>query len=99
MTLPKWNHIFLKIFFFSINFFSGKTKFKFFIPIKFLLEKKTKINNFIFASSIDLIRRIFKLNNNQISNLRKTGFRQLDKFSDLKNEIIKFADKGLSFWS
>ena len=60
-------------------------------------EKKTKINNFIFASSIDLIRRIFKLNNNQISNFRKKGFRQLDKFSDLKNEIIKFADQGLFF--
>ena len=59
-------------------------------------EKKTKINNFIFASSIDLIRRIFKFNNNQISNLRKSGFRQLDKFPDLKNEIIKFADEGLS---
>jgi len=60
-------------------------------------EKKTKINNFIFASSIDLIRRIFKLNNNQISNFRKKGFRKLDKFPDLKNEIIKFADQGLSF--
>ncbi len=35
------------------------------------------------------IRRIFKLNNNQISNFRKKGFRQLDKFPDLKNEIIK----------
>ena len=60
-------------------------------------EKKTKINNLIFASSIDLIRRVFKLNNSQISSLRKTGFRQLDKFPDLKKEIIKFADKGLSF--
>ena len=60
-------------------------------------EKKTRINNFVFASSIDLIRRIFKFNNKQISNLRKSGFRQLDKFPDLKNEIIKFADQGLSF--
>ena len=60
-------------------------------------KKKTKINNFVFASSIDLIRRIFKFNNKQISNLRKSGFRQLDKFPDLKNEIIKFADEGLSF--
>ena len=60
-------------------------------------EAKVKLNNLIFASSIDLVRRLFKFKNKQISNLRKNGFRQLDKFPEIKNEIIKFADKGLSF--
>ena len=60
-------------------------------------ESKVKFNNLIFASSIDLVRRLFKLQNKEISNLRKKGFRQLDKFPEIKNEIIKFADKGLSF--
>ena len=46
--------------------------------------------------SIDLIRKIFKLKSNQFSDLRKKGFRQLDKFPNIKNEIIKFADQGLS---
>ena len=60
-------------------------------------ETKVKYNNLIFASSIDLIRRLFKFKNKEISNLRKKGFRQLDKFPEIKNEIIKFADRGLSF--
>ena len=60
-------------------------------------ESKVKFNNLIFASSIDLVRRLFKLQNKEISNLRKKGFRKLDKFPEIKNEIIKFADKGLSF--
>ena len=60
-------------------------------------ERQTRVNNFLFASSIDLIRKIFKLKNNQLSDLRKKGFRQLDKFPNIKNEIIKFADQGLSF--
>ena len=60
-------------------------------------ETKVKFNNLIFASSIDLVRRLFKLQNKKISNLRKKGFRQLDKFPKIKNQIIKFADKGLSF--
>ena len=60
-------------------------------------EAKVKLNNLIFASSIDLVRRLFKFKNKQISNLRKNGFRQLDKFPEIKNEIIKFADRGLSF--
>lgn len=59
-------------------------------------ERQTRVNNFLFASSIDLIRKIFKLKNNQFSDLRKKGFRQLDKFPNIKNEIIKFADQGLS---
>ncbi|MDA7564835.1 hypothetical protein N8731_04120, partial [Pelagibacteraceae bacterium] len=58
--------------------------------------RQTRVNNFLFASSIDLIRKIFKLKNNQFSDLRKKGFRQLDKFPNIKNEIIKFADQGLS---
>ncbi len=60
-------------------------------------EAKIKYNNLIFASSIDLVRRLFKFNNKELSRMRKKGFRQLDKLPKIKNEIIKFADKGLSF--
>ncbi len=60
-------------------------------------ERKTKVNNLIFSSSIDIIRRVFKIKNDKISKSRKTVFRELEKFPEIKKEIIKFADKGLSF--
>ena len=60
-------------------------------------EKKTKVQNFIFASSIDLIRKIIKFDNPQFSNSRKYAFRSLDKFPNIKDQIIKIADQGLSF--
>ena len=60
-------------------------------------QVKVKYNNLIFASSIELVRRLFKSNNKEISRLRKKGFRKLNKLPEIKNEIIKFADRGLSF--
>ncbi len=59
-------------------------------------EKKTKINNLLFATSMDVIRKIFKIKNNSISNLRKNVFQKLDQFPEIKKEIIKIADQGLS---
>ena len=60
-------------------------------------EKKTKVNNLIFAASIDLIRKTFKLKYKKISVGRKKVFNELDTYPELKREIIKFADKGLNF--
>ncbi len=59
-------------------------------------EKKTKINNLLFATSMDIIRKIFKIKNNSISNLRKNIFQKLDQYPEIKKEIIKIADQGLS---
>lgn len=60
-------------------------------------EKKTKLKNFIFASSIDLIRKVFKFNNPSLAKTRKETFQSLDKFPEFKDQIIKIADQGLSF--
>ena len=60
-------------------------------------DKKSKLNNFIFASSIDLIRRSFKFKNKNLSKGRKKIFNELDTLPELKRELIKVADKGLNF--
>ena len=60
-------------------------------------DKKSKLNNFVFASSIDLIRRSFKFKNKNLSKGRKKILNELDTLPELKREIIKVADKGLNF--
>ena len=60
-------------------------------------DKKSKLNNFVFASSIDLIRRSFKFKNKNLSKGRKKIFNELDTLPELKRELIKVADKGLNF--
>ena len=60
-------------------------------------EKKTKIKNFIFSNSIDLIYEIFnfdkKIKNNNFNKILKT----IGKNTKLNNYFIKLADKGLNF--
>ena len=60
-------------------------------------DKKSKLNNFVFASSIDLIRWTFKFKNKNLSKGRKKIFNELDTLPELKRELIKVADKGLNF--
>jgi 2-octaprenyl-6-methoxyphenol hydroxylase len=59
-------------------------------------EKKTKHNNFIFSSGIDLIYEMFNFE----KKIKTKDFSQILKFlgknKKLNNTIIKFADNGLS---
>ena len=59
-------------------------------------EKKTKASNLLFAMSIDLIRKAFRIQSPAISQLRKKSF-SIASQPAVMNKIIDLADKGLRF--
>ena len=60
-------------------------------------EKKTKIKNFIFSSSVDFIYEIFNFNKKIKSNNFNKILKAIGKNTNLNNYFIKLADKGLNF--
>ena len=59
--------------------------------------KKTKSKNFIFASGVDLLNKVFSINNASFKRIRNYSLEKMNKNFFVKDIFLKIADEGLNF--
>ena len=79
---------------YNISFPNSNTSFK--KSGNYMVKVKNNEGKYVFEKKFVFLKQT-SLGSIEISKSRKTVFRELEKFPEIKKEIIKFADKGLSF--
>ena len=60
-------------------------------------SENSKSQNFVFASSINILNKLFSLKKGALQQVRDFSLKKVNQNVAVKKIFLKFADKGLNF--
>ena len=60
-------------------------------------SKKIRSQNFLFASGVDVLNKVFSIKNSPVKNIRDFSIKKINKNIFIKKIILDLADKGIHF--